>query len=98
MLHELGLWRSCRILGPRHAFHLVRRRGQRAGRAYRTRLAASILFVSQQASSSTISDVLAPAGAIPASNIVLPSVSDTGLPDIGLPAACVNTGLLTYAC
>jgi hypothetical protein len=34
--------------------------------------------------------------AIPASKIVLPSVSDTGLPDNGLPAACVNTGLLTY--
>jgi hypothetical protein len=34
--------------------------------------------------------------AIPTFNIVLPSVSDTRLPDIGLPAACVNTGLLTY--
>jgi hypothetical protein len=34
--------------------------------------------------------------AIPASNIVLPSVSDTGLPDNGLSAPCVNTGLLTY--
>jgi hypothetical protein len=33
---------------------------------------------------------------IPASNIVLPTISDTGLRDIGLPAACVNTGLLTY--
>jgi hypothetical protein len=28
---------------------------------------------------------------------VLPSVSDTGLSDIRLHAACVNTGLLTYS-
>jgi hypothetical protein len=77
MLHELGLWCPCRILGPLHAFRLVRRRGQWAGWAYRARLAASILFVSQQALSPTTSNVLASHGANPASNIVLPSVSDT---------------------
>jgi hypothetical protein len=78
------------------SLRLCRRpRGAKAGRRHLCSTANSTPYKFKQHQPFNFTTV-GQGNAVPASNIVLPSISDTGLPDIGLPAASVNTGLLTY--